>query len=149
MGYRCSWHQWLRNNLFKRNLRGISLQDSWNETLQDKNLFIQKMITQLLSKFGFPALLLVAAFGAGMYVFAQFFAPEPVDYEKLRVMIANEISKIPKTECPPAVSLQGFDVSKFNNKKGTLNYNPQLYNPTIIFQAKDSLLWKQMLREAR
>lgn len=53
----------------------------------------------------------------------------------------------PCAVCPPAISLQGFDVSKFNNKKGDFNYSPKLDNVTIKVDGRDTLLLKLLAAE--
>lgn len=56
--------------------------------------------------------------------------------------------EIPDCVCPPAVSLQNFDPEKLNNKKGQFHLHNTLSNVTIKIEAKDSLLVKQILRQA-
>lgn len=52
----------------------------------------------------------------------------------------------PVCNCPPAVSLQNFDMDKLNNKRGTFTYSPQLHNVRVIIESKDSLLLKAILQ---
>jgi hypothetical protein len=53
--------------------------------------------------------------------------------------------------CPPAteVKLQSFDLEKLNNKKGSFTYAPQLNNVTVKIEAKDTAVFKQMLRSIK
>jgi hypothetical protein len=48
--------------------------------------------------------------------------------------------------CPPAIDLQGFDVGKLNNKKGSFTYSPQLNNVHITIS--DTNLFKRAVKEA-
>ena len=57
--------------------------------------------------------------------------------------------KCPDVICPPAVSLQTFDPEKLNNKKGNFHLHNTLSDVTIVIEAKDSLLIKQLLRQAK
>jgi hypothetical protein len=56
----------------------------------------------------------------------------------------------PACNCPPAteVHLADFDVEKLNNKRGTFNYNPSISNVRLVIEAKDTAVFKQMIREA-
>jgi hypothetical protein len=64
-----------------------------------------------------------------------------------------EIPPVPDCicNCPPSteVSLQNFDLTKLNNKKGAFTYAPSLHNVTIRIDAKDSVLIKQLLRSVK
>lgn len=55
----------------------------------------------------------------------------------------------PACNCPATVSLMNFDLDKLNNKRGTFNYSPQLHDVKIVIENKDSLLLKQILKEAK
>ena len=57
--------------------------------------------------------------------------------------------EIPDCSCPPVVSLQTFDPEKLNNKKGNFHLHNTLSDVTIVIEAKDSLLIKQLLRQAK
>jgi hypothetical protein len=55
----------------------------------------------------------------------------------------------PPCNCPAAVELQSFDLSKLNNKKGNFTYSPQLHDVRIVIESKDSVLVKQILKSSR
>jgi hypothetical protein len=97
------------------------------------------MITTILTKFGLPALILSVGFGAGM-----------VTSKKLEKPVKVPEYKCPDCNCPPAVELNNFDLEKINNKKGGhFHLHNTLSNVTIKIEAKDSVLIKQLLRQAK
>ncbi len=64
-----------------------------------------------------------------------------------------EIPACPACECncPPAteVKLQTLDMDALKRIKGDFVYNPSLSNVSIKIEAKDSLLLKQLLKQAK
>lgn len=86
---------------------------------------------------------------AGTIGVTKLFKPEKINYDKIREVMAEEIKKVPKTECPAAVELQSFDLSKLNNKKGNFTYAPQLHDVQIRIESKDSTLLKQLLKQSK
>jgi hypothetical protein len=88
------------------------------------------MITTILTKFGLPALILSVGFGAGM-----------VTSKKLEKPVKVPEYKCPDCNCPPAVEL--------NKKGGQFHLHNTLSNVTIKIEAKDSVLIKQLLRQAK
>lgn len=72
-------------------------------------------------------------------------------YEKA---IREEIAKIkipacPPCNCPPAVSLNGFDTDKINNKKGHFHLHNTISDVKIILNEQDSALIRELFRQAR
>jgi hypothetical protein len=65
-------------------------------------------------------------------------------------VLTKKIPPCPACNCPPAteVHLADFDVEKLNNKKGTFNYNPSISNVRIVIEARDSAVFKEMIRSA-
>lgn len=74
------------------------------------------------------------------------------------IKIANglktECPKCPELRCPDvppcppqtSVELAPFDVSKFNNRKGTFHYSPVINHPQIVIDCPDSVLLKALLK---
>ncbi len=63
--------------------------------------------------------------------------------------IKLQCPKAPDCNCPAAVELNNFDLEKINNKKGgQFHLHNTLSNVTIKIESKDSLLLKQILRNA-
>jgi hypothetical protein len=90
----------------------------------------------MITKYLIP-IIAILSFAGGSFFGTKVLAPKP---QKI------VIPACPACNCPAAVSLQGFDVSKLNNKKGTFNYSPVLNNPVIKLDCGDSVLLK-MLRK--
>lgn len=59
------------------------------------------------------------------------------------VVKAPIIPECPACNCPPAVSLNGFDVDKLNNKKGTFHLHNTISNVTVNV---DSLMLRQLIQ---
>jgi hypothetical protein len=62
------------------------------------------------------------------------------------------IESIPPCECPPTteVSLQTFDLSKLNNKRGNFTYAPSLNNVTVVIRPeRDSTLLKELSNQLK
>jgi hypothetical protein len=98
------------------------------------------MITTILTKFGLP-LAIVAGFAGG-----SFFGSKVLD-KKCPDLKCPEI---PACNCPASVELNNFDLEKINNKKGGhFHLHNELSNVTIKIEAKDSVLIKQLLRQAK
>jgi hypothetical protein len=98
------------------------------------------MISTLLTKFWLP-LAIVAGFAGG-----SFFGSKVLD-KKCPDLKCPEI---PACNCPAAVELNNFDLEKINNKKGgQFHLHNTLSNVTIKIEAKDSVLIKQLLRQAK
>jgi hypothetical protein len=57
----------------------------------------------------------------------------------------------PNLSCPPSteVKLQTLDMDALKRIKGDFVYNPSLSNVSIKIEAKDSLLLKQLLKQAK
>lgn len=96
----------------------------------------------MLAKYLLP-LVAIISFGGGSLFGTKLLAPKP---EKIEIPACPQC---PLVVCPPAVSLQSFDLSKLNNKKGNFTYAPSLHDVTIKIEAKDSTLIKQILRSAK
>jgi hypothetical protein len=101
----------------------------------------------MIAKYLIP-IVAVISLGGGTFFGAKVLAPKPVDYDKIRQMIQQETAKI-KPTCPDAVSLQTFDLSKLNNKKGNFSYAPQLHDVTIQLNCSDSTFARELLKKAR
>lgn len=101
----------------------------------------------MITKYLIPIAIVISVSG-GTYFGAKVLAPKPIDYDKIRVMIQQETTKI-KLECPPAVSLNSFDADKLNNKKGNFHLHNNISNVQIKIEAKDSVLMKQILMGSR
>jgi hypothetical protein len=81
--------------------------------------------------------IIAALIGAGLTVgVTMLTAPEIV-------VKAPEIPKCPDCNCPPSVSLNGFDVDKLNNKKGTFHLHNTISNVTVNV---DSLMLRQLIQ---
>lgn len=92
------------------------------------------MILQLLSKAGIPIVIGLASFTGGMITHARI--QKPVEIPEY---------KCPPCNCPPAVSLQPFDVDKLKNQRGTFVYSPEIKGVTI--SGTDSAFFKAMIKE--
>jgi hypothetical protein len=93
----------------------------------------------MITKYLIP-LVAIISFGGGSLFGTKMLAPKP-----------PEIPPCPDCKCPPAVEvdLQNFDLGKLNNKKGSFTYAPSLHNVTVKIDASDSVLIKQILKQAR
>jgi hypothetical protein len=98
------------------------------------------MISALLTKFWLP-LAIVAGFAGG-----SFFGSKVLDK---KCPDCNPQLSCPQIVCPETVQLQSFDTDKINNKKGHFHLHNELSNVTIKIEAKDSVLIKQLLRQAK
>jgi hypothetical protein len=55
----------------------------------------------------------------------------------------------PDVVCPPAVTLQAFDLQKMNNRRGNFTYAPVLDNVILVVDCKDSLFRKTFYHQLK
>lgn len=85
------------------------------------------------------AIAVALAFGAGLFLGLRV-QPKPPEIK------IPACPACPSLNCPPAVSLQNFDLEKLNNKRGNFTYSPNLHDVRVVIESKDSVFLKQLIQ---